>query len=176
MRKIALTLTMSFFIIASYAGDILTLNNKMIFEGKALKIKGCNLVFKAKGKKYIIPATDIFSVQFENPENKIYTEYIKLADEDPDKCLRGRLDAELYHGKKGGHFVLGVLFGPFAMIGTALANPTPEKGKQTYLMSENKEEFNDPAYLSCYVKKAKAQLIGIEALGWAAWILIALSL
>ena len=99
-----------------------------------------------------------------------------MSFEDPNNCLSGRLDAENYHGKKGGHFVLGVLFGPFAMIGTALADPTPAKGKQTYMMSENKDQFNDPEYLSCYKKKAKGQLIGAEAAGWGAWILLLLVL
>jgi hypothetical protein len=42
-------------------------------------------------------------------------------------------------------------------------------------MSRNKEQFSDPEYLSCYTKKAKGQLIGIEALGWGAWILFILA-
>ncbi len=176
MRKIILTLTATLFAIASFAGDILTLNNEMVFEGKVTKIKDCSVVFKADGNKYIVPASEILSLQFENSEDKVYTEYLKIADGDPSKCLNGRLDAENYHGKKGGHFVLGVLFGPFAMIGTALANPTPEKGKQTYMMSKNKDQFSDLEYLSCYKSKAKGQLIGAEALGWCAWLLFALTL
>jgi hypothetical protein len=172
MKKITLTLTVTLFAIASFAGDILTLNNEMVFEGKVTKIKDCAVVFKSEGKKHIVPAHEIFSVQFESTEDKIYKKYMEMTDEDPNKCLSGRLDAENYHGKKGGHFVLGVLFGPFAMIGTALANPTPVKGKQTYMMSQNKDQFSDPEYLSCYKKKAKGQLIGMEALGWGAWILL----
>jgi hypothetical protein len=93
---------------------------------------------------------------------------------DPDKCLSARLDAENFHGKKGGHFALGFFFGPFAMIGTALANPTPYKGKNTYMMSKNKDLFNDPEYLSCYKSKAKSQLLLTEGIGWAAWIVILL--
>jgi hypothetical protein len=176
MKKTTLTLTAILFAIASYAGDILRLNNEMVFEGKVTKIKDCEVVFKADGKKFIVPTSVIFSLQFENTADKIYTDYMEMADSDPNKCLNGRLDAENYHGKNGGHFVLGVLFGPFAMIGTALANPTPEKGKQTYMMSKNKDQFNDPEYLSCYKKKAKGQLIGMEALGWGAWILLILVL
>lgn len=176
MKKITLTITATLFAMATFAGDILTLNNEMVFEGKVTKIKDCAVVFKADGHKYIIPASEIFSLQFENTEDKVYTDYMQMADGDPNKCLNGRLDAENYHGKKGGHFVLGVLFGPFAMIGTALANPTPEKGKQTYMMSKNKEQFSDPEYLSCYRKKAQEQLIGMEALGWGAWILLLLLL
>jgi hypothetical protein len=176
MNKITLSITAILFAIASFAGDILTLNNEMVFEGKVTKIKDCAVVFKADGQKYIVPASEIFSLQFENTEDKVYTDYMQMADGDPNKCLNGSLDAENYHGKKGGHFILGVLFGPFAMIGTALADPTPEKGKQTYMMSKNKEQFSDPEYLSCYKKKAKGQLIGMEALGWGAWILLVLVL
>ena len=139
------------------AGDILTLNNNYKFEGKVKKIKDCSLIFKAEGQKFEIPATEILSVQFEDVEDKVYTDYLELTYQDPSLCLKGQLDAESYHGKKGGHVVLGFLFGPFAMLGTALANPTPDKGKQTYLMSQNKEHFTDLEYISCYKKKAKGQ-------------------
>ena len=174
MKKILLTITAILFAITSFAGDLLTLNNKMVFDGKVTKIKDCAVVFKADGHKYTVPASEIFSVQFENAKDKVYTDYVQMADADPNNCLNGRLDAENYHGKKGSHFVLGAIFGPFAMIGTALANPTPEKGKQTYMMSKNKDQFNDPEYLSCYRKQARGQLIGMEALGWGTWILLLL--
>ena len=176
MKKIFLSSILMLFSTLSFAGDILTLKNKMAFEGKVHKIKECVVVFKAEGSEYVVPATDIFSIQFENTEDKVYTDFIKQSALDPNKCLNGRLDAENYHGKSGGHFILGVLFGPFAMIGTALANPTPEKGKQTYMMSKNKEQFNDLEYLTCYKKKAKGQLVTMEALGWGAWVLLTLLL
>lgn len=176
MKSIIFSFAAVLIYISSFAGDILTLNNEMVFEGKVIKIKECAVVFKADGNRYIVPASDIFSIQFEDIEDKVYTDYLAMTEDNPNKCLNGRLDAENYHGKKGGHFVLGVLFGPFAMIGTALANPTPEKGRQTYMLSKNKEQFSDPEYLSCYRKKAKGQLIGMEALGWGAWILLVLML
>lgn len=34
MKKLTLTITATLFAIASFAGDILTLNNEMVFEGK----------------------------------------------------------------------------------------------------------------------------------------------
>ena len=175
MKKITLTMIVILFAsFSSFAGDILTLNNKKQFEGKVKRIKHCSVIFKAGGQKYEIPASEIFSLQFENTDDKVYTNYLKLLEEDPNLCMQGRLDAENYHGKKGGHVVLGFLFGPFAMLGTALANPTPDKGKQTYMMSKNKEHFDDLEYLSCYKKKAKGQLIGMEAIGWGAWLLLVL--
>ena len=128
--------------------DFLTLQNNMIFQGKIISIKNQSIIFKAGGKKYEVPASDIYSIKFGNLNDRVYKKHIEL--DDVNKCLTARLDAENYHGKKGGHFVLGLFFGPFAMIGTALANPTPYKGKNTYMMSENKELFNDPEYLSCY--------------------------
>jgi hypothetical protein len=172
IKRITLVIGAMFLAYVSFGADILTLNNEMVFLGKVTRIKNCEVVFRADGKRVIIPASDIFSIQFENTEDKVYTDYLKLAEADPNKCLDGRLDAENFHGKRGGHFILGVLFGPFAMIGTAVANPTPERGKNTYMMSKNKEEFSDSEYLSCYKKKAKGQLVGMEALGWATWILI----
>lgn len=148
----------------------------MVFSGKVKSVKNCAITFKAEGVKYIIPASDIFSIEFENKEDKVYINYVKSSQEDVEKCLKGRLDAENFHGKKGGHFVLGVLFGPFAMIGTALSSTSPDRGKQTYMLSENKELFSDLEYLSCYKKKAKGQLILMEGLGWATWILFAIAI
>jgi hypothetical protein len=148
----------------------------MVFEGKVTKIKDCSVIFKSDGKRFIVPSSEIFSLKFEDTADKVYTEYMEMAAGEPNKCLNARLDAENYHGKNGGHFALGILFGPFAMIGTALSNPTPERGKQTYMMSKNKEQFSDPEYLSCYKKKAKGQLIGMEAIGWGSWILLLLIL
>lgn len=174
--KITLTLVAALWVGAIYAADLLTLNNQMVFEGKVLKIKNCSVVFKTDGNKYLIPADEIYCIQFEDKNDKVYTRYMENADNDKSGCLHGKSDASKYHGKKGGHFVLGVLFGPFAVAGTLLSNPTPEKGKLTLQMSKNKEEFNNPEYLSCYKKEAKAQLLGIEAIGMGAWLLLLLML
>ena len=159
---------------SSLEPDLLMLTNGSYFEGKALKIKKCNLHFAMNDTLYIIPTEDINYLSFGDETDKVYTDYLELSNQEQNKCLAARLDAENYHGKKGGHFILGVLFGPFAMIGTALSEPTPYRGKNTLAMSENKELFNNPEYLSCYKKKAKGQLIGAEAFGWASWILFVL--
>ena len=174
-KNLLLIISMTFFVNCLFAGDVVTLNNNMVFNGKVKKIKGCVIFFKSEGNKYVIPASDIFSIQFENPNDKIYLDYIETIGLDGDNCLLGKSDAKNYHGKKGSHIALGVLFGPFAMIGTAIVNPTPEKGKRTLAMSENKNLFDDPEYLNCYKKKAKLQNITMEAIGWGAWILFALA-
>ena len=173
MKKILFTFFASIFVLSANASDIVTLNNYMVFKGEVTKIKNCEVFFKSLGNKYVIPASEIFSIQFEDTKNKVYTKYINLP-EGENKCLNGQMDAENYHGKKGGHFALGFLFGPFAMIGTLLASPTPEKGKRTYLMSKNKEQFTDYEYINCYKKKAKAQLIGMEAAGGGSYLIILL--
>jgi hypothetical protein len=150
----------------SLAEDILVLNNAQTFEGKIIKIKNCLISFNAYGNLYRIPASDIYSIEFKDKSDKVYTRYLKQLEVDPGKCVNGRLDAANYHGKKSGHIAMGFLFGPFAMLGTALSHPTPEKGKLTQRMSENSELFNDPEYLECYQKKAKGKLIGAEAIGF----------
>ena len=127
----------------------------MSFEGKVTRIKGCSVYFKIKNERYVIPATEIFSIQFNDTCDRVYTQYLKLLEIDPNACLKGRMDAEGLHGKKGTHFVLGFLFGPFAMLGTLISQPTPDRGKNTYLLSNNKELFTDPVYISCYKKKLK---------------------
>ncbi|MGV8093414.1 MAG: hypothetical protein AB2L24_16260 [Mangrovibacterium sp.] len=172
MKKLFLIASVLLSVLTSFADDILVLNNNMAFKGKVTKISDCTVVFKSNGDKYVIPASDIYSVKFEDTKDKVYTKFMEMTDTNSNKCLMGKLDAEQYHGKKGEHFLLGALFGPFAMIGTAFSNPTPVRGKRTCLLSKNEEIFSDPEYLSCYKKKAKSQLIVAEALGCLSWILI----
>jgi hypothetical protein len=156
----------------AFGGDIVTLTNSLSFEGKVIKIKKCEVVFKAHGDRYVIPGGEIQSIQFEDPQDIVYTEYREKGMADPDACMKGHTDARAFHGKQVGHFILGFLFGPFAMIGTAVSNPTPIRGKDTYALSQNKELFSDPQYLTCYKKAAKGRLIGMEAVGWGAWLMI----
>ena len=174
MKKLFVTITATLFALTLMGKDVVTLNNQMKFDGKVLRIKECEVLFKASGQKYVIPAVDILSIEFEDANDRVYRNYLEMLESNPDLCLKGQFDADNYHGKEAGHFFLGLLFGPFAMIGTAVSNPTPDRGRRTYMMSQNKELFSDPAFLSCYKKKAKGKLIGMEAAGWATWILILL--
>ena len=158
----------------AFAGDILTLNNQQIFYGKVSKIKQCEVIFKTGGEKYTIPAADIFSIEFEDKNDKVYIKYLEELTSDPAKCVNGRLDAIQYHGKKTAHIALGFLFGPIAMLGTALSNPTPDKGQLTTQRSVHQELFDDPEYLSCYSKRAKGRLIGAESIGFGITLLMLL--
>lgn len=72
------------------------------------------------------------------------------------KCLKGKTDAKNYHHKREQHIVLGTIFGPFAVIGVALGNPTPD-GKSYTKYSENRDLFKDKAYLKCYRQKARTK-------------------
>ncbi len=159
-----------------YAGDVLTLMSGQSFDGAVKRIKKCSILFEGGGDVFEIPAEEIYSLVFEDPENKVYVDYIEMIAEGESKCLLGTADADQYHGKAGVHFLLGVLFGPFAMIGTAVADVTPYTGKSTMMMSKNKEHFSDYEYLQCYRRKAKGKLIGMEGLGWASWVLFILIL
>ncbi len=157
-----------------YATDIITLHNDQVFTGKVTKIKNCLITFRTGGSKYKIPAEDIHSIAFADQQDKIYLDYLEELRVDPSKCVNGRLDALNYHGKKSSHIAMGFLFGPFAMLGTALSDPTPQKGQLTTKMSENPELFSDPEYLSCYRKKAKGRLLGAESIGFGISLLMIL--
>lgn len=176
MKKTVLVTLVICLTISVFSADILTLNNKMTFEGDVKKIKDCTVIFKADGKKYFIPAEDINSIKFENPRDKEFKSYIELLQIDPNNCLKGNLDADNYHGKAGFHVAMGVLFGPFAVIGAAVSSPSPYSGKETMMMSQNQKLFNDPVYLNCYQKKARAKNLGNTGLGWLAWVLIIVGL
>lgn len=171
MKKIIILLCISLLPITLFGveEDILTLTNQMKFKGKVITIKNCRVKFKAEGKAYWVPASAIYSIEFADPEDKVYVKYIR--QESVNKCFSGNSDADLFHGKAGLHVAMGVLFGPFAVIGAAVASPTPQTGKSTMALSQNKEMFNDPEYLSCYQKKARGKNVVNTLLGWAAWVL-----
>lgn len=172
MKIITLTTFFTLFAFPSFCGDILILNNQLVFMGKVKRIKDCSVVFQVDREKYIVPTSDIFSIQFENTSDKVYTDYMKLLEDPREKCMKARFDAEYYHGKKGRHFFLGLLFGPFAMISTAFSNPIPEDGNKTRQMSKNTELFNDPTYLKCYKRTVKIQFYKAECRGLYLWLII----
>jgi hypothetical protein len=175
MKKSIFTLAFIVFTIVSSFSDVLTLNNSLMFEGKILKIENCEVTFEASnGIKYLIPVVDIFYIEFENPSDIVYTKHLKLSESDPDKCMKAKIDAENYHGKESLHFALGLLFGPFAIIGAALSKPTPQKGQETYSMSKNKDLFEDPVYLNCYTKRARAKNVQNTVIGWGGYLLFIL--
>ncbi|MCK4346655.1 MAG: hypothetical protein KAX05_15330 [Bacteroidales bacterium] len=153
-----------------FAGDVVTLTNNKSFYGKVKKIENTTVKFKADGKTYFIPADDIYSIVFENENDKVLQAYLLL--DDREKCFKGGQDASLFHGKAVGHFVLGAIFGPFAVVGAAIANPTPDRGSKTFMMSKNRDLFDDPAYLECYIRKAKGKNVIHTAIGWATWVIV----
>jgi hypothetical protein len=158
----------------SLAADIIILRNAQTYEGKVTKIRNCQVTFSAGGDRYHIPAADIHSIKFASQDDRVYRRYLNELEVDPSKCVNGRLDAAQYHGKKSSHIALGFLFGPLAMVGTAMADPTPDKGKLTTQRSENSEMFSDPDYLNCYRKRAKGKLIGAESIGFGISLLMIL--
>jgi len=170
MNKLILLGLLLFFFSPVSGGDILTLTNNERFEGEVRKIKNCVLAFEMGHQLYLIPGRDIYSIEFEDSCSRVLTGYLSLVDK--NNCFKGYQDAEGLHGKGGGAFALGVLFGPLAIIGTALSNPTPEKGRSTTTLSQNKDLFSDPQYLECYKKTARRNLVASAAFGWFVWIVL----
>lgn len=146
----------------------------MYFHGKVKKVKDCAVHFKATdGNTYIIPGDDIFAYRLKDEESKFEDAMFEIVT-NGDECAKGTYDADNYHGKYAGNFAGGFLLGVFWIIGAAIADPTPYKGKDTMLMSQNQHLFTNPVYLQCYKKKAKAKNVGAATAGWATWILIVL--
>lgn len=82
------------------------------------------------------------------------------------RCEKGKNDAEKYHKRKRRYIILGAITGPVGVAAAILAKPSPHKGKDTSFESNNRDMFNDLAYLKCYRKAArkvniKASLIGL---------------
>ena len=111
--------------------------------------------------------TDIQIVDFSEQNQKMFKQFTAY-QMDPESCAKGVTDADDLHRKGGLHLILGALFGPFAVVGAAIAGPTPASGSRTALVSSNKELFSDPEYLRCYKKKARNKNVLNAAIGWGA--------
>ncbi len=147
--------------------DVIVLKNNMSFQGRIVKVKSCEIVFKTEKGRFNVPLTDVQIVDFAEQNEKMNKQF-NAYQMDPESCAKGVTDAQDFHGKGGLHFALGVLFGPFTVIGAAIAGPTPASGSNTALLSPNKELFSDPEYLHCYKKKARGKNVLNAALGWGA--------
>lgn len=86
-------------------------------------------------------------------------QFFILQNDRNNNCASGINDALLFHNKQAEHVIMGFFFSVFGVVGTLASNPSPEKGKDTYHLSENKTQFNNPDYKKCYKKKAKQQNI-----------------
>lgn len=178
MKKTLQLLLISVLMVSTtYAADLVTLNNGMKFQGKILNVKKNKVIFQSGDEKYSIPSDQISLLEFEDTTSRLYNDLVEISQEaEQDNCSLGMNDAKNFHGKKGGHIALGVFFGPFAILGTAIAaNPTPYNAKKAMMISTNKEIFSDPSYLQCYKKQAKGDLIIAELEGWALWILFVIA-
>jgi hypothetical protein len=177
MKRVALALSALLITAVTFAkgNDVLTLTSNKSFKGDVVRIKDCNVVFKAEnGEKYTVPANDIETLKFEDVNNKVYTNYLSMMSADNSACMKGASDGKAFHGKGGIHVALGVLFGPFAVIGAAIGSPNPMNGARTAEMSKNSDLFSDPTYLECYKKAARGKNVGMTAAGWGMWIILLL--
>ena len=157
----------------AFAEDVLTLNNGMMFSGDVVRVRACELIFEAAtGDRFKVPAADIRSVQFGDPADPVYTDYVSVAAAEENPCMKGAGDAKAFHGQTGAHVALGVLLGPIGVIAAAVGNPQPSGGARTAEMSKNANLFSDPQYLECYKKAARSKNVGSTAAGWGMWILI----
>jgi hypothetical protein len=142
MKVFMLTLCCCLNLIITHAADYVTLKNQMRFKGEILQLNQNN----------------------QSSNNALITN-LTTQDDDAEACIKGEQDAKKYHGKRGIHFISGMMLGPIAFMITGLSSPTPDKGMFTYNFSKNKALFSDHAYISCYELAAKKQHFIMNGLG-----------
>lgn len=161
--------------------DVLILKNGDELQTKITEVGISEVKYKMydnqTGPIHVILKSEIFMIKYENGTKELIKSNVSIINvggyNNADVCKKGQKDAELYHGKTGKHMLGGFLLGPFAVIGSALANPTPEKGDKTLEMSKNRDEINnDFYYRDCYIKKARTKNIVNTFAGWAGWLLL----
>ena len=145
MKKIMIGLIM-FAATFAYANgnDVIGLKNKIQFCGTVLDVTDSSALFTVNGIIYEIPTVDIDFIALKDSNTKAAQSLADVFSDNPNLCMLGQCDAEMYHGKTGGAFVLGMLVGPFAVIGYALTRPDPYDGKNTVMMSHNSQYFSNP--------------------------------
>jgi len=153
----------------------ITPDDYLYFNGEIIKVKDCFVDFRSSdGQKYRIPGYDIMGYRLEDPMSKWEEALLEMIVNPEENCMAGRMDAAVFHKRKFGNFVGGILLGPFWVIGAAIWSPDPGSGRDTYIMSDNKDLFSDPYYLDCYKRKARSNNVIAALGGWATWILFAL--
>jgi hypothetical protein len=178
MQKFILFLAYNFFLLSyGYSQDYLIKKNGDSLKVKIVETNLTEVKYKEyknlMGITYGIYKSDVLRIRYQNGRVESFTpEELAKSMSPEEKCSCGRSDAAKYHGLKGGAFACGAYCGPFVLLGTAITKQTPKMGMRTSKISEHKNLFQDPYYLKCYNKKAKADLLGMEAQGLAAVILI----
>ena len=169
LSSITLSNLLFFLFLQSFCQDKITLIDSSTFEGKVTKIQKSQVCIKTGQSRHLIQLSDILEIKLENKNDRLLSKYFESGKEDNykegDKCLKGKLDAKSYHGKKGAHFVYGLLGEFYVVLGAASSKPTPITGKRTLKESHYKELFSDPEYLKCYTRRARGQNVKYAALG-----------
>jgi hypothetical protein len=146
------------------------------FTGEITKVKDCYVHFKhTDGTRSRIPGNAIGAYYMSDlsPKGEEMDMALRTMILDPTRsCQAGTSDADLYHKRFAGNFAGGMLLGVFWVIGAAVSNPSPMRGQQTMMMSDNKDLFTNPYYLNCYKKKARSKNVIAALAGWGTWILL----
>ncbi len=133
--------------IACYGQDELTLLDKMVFSGKITKIGKSKLFFVANGYYNTIYANEVFSIQFEKADNKVYQKYLNLKEGDQKKWLR---PVGEYFKTKDFHDSIKVpllLFSSFAQVDSTQV--------REIIVEHNKKDFKAKYVSGSYLKNRK---------------------
>jgi len=162
------------FAITSSATDVLKLSNGMTFEGTVIKVGKCSLSFAINDIAYTIPASDIYSVEFDNI-SKIRAKKISRMINSGDNCFSGTSDGAM-HGHKGGQFCAGFFGGFIGFAIVAIVDRSPSGSSNLMLIGNNRELWNDLSYLTCYEKQSKKEAMKMAGIGCGSGALLYLML
>jgi hypothetical protein len=152
----------------SYSKDKIFLKNGKKIKGVISHIEDNRVVIQKKNSQYEYTSDDVQYIEFDVNNVKL----AKIIEQNPDDFtyLDGQQDAQLYHKRFGGNFVLGVAFGLFGFIGVAVGNvKDPPVGIPDYA-----EKINSADYREGYRKKGKGKNLGAAGAGWAVGVVLVL--
>jgi len=153
------------------ASDILTLSNGKSYQGTVINISECSIWFAIDDVSYTIPASDIYTVEFELISKRRARKITEMLESE-DNCFKGISDGKL-HGHKGGQFFAGFFGGALGFVIVAIVNRSPTNSSDISNANENKELWGDFAYLLCYKKQSKKEALKMAGIGWSSrWMFI----
>ena len=178
MKKTAILLYITFLTFSAFSKDVIHLKNGRTIKCTLVDLKKDSIYFIKKKKNGVrLLTSDMVDFILIGENNQAFQTKISNLHSiiDPlEACQAGKMDANLFHHRGFGNGCLGFFFGLFGIAGTVIGRPHPPPIE--VIVVRDKEMVMNPAYLSCYRKRAKGKNIISAAIGYGVFLVVLLTI